>query len=108
MPLDDLANREVFADVLPGVPERLLDAEGDSPVRRIDFEHDGVNNLADCEQVSGMAHPAGPRHLRNMYQAFDAGFKLDERAKVFQQFDRTFTPVADLEFFRRSASTGPA
>ena len=78
-------------DFEPGIGERLLEAERDAALLRacgrLDGENDGVDAVALLEQVGGMANFFGPRHLRDVNEAFEAGLELDECAEISEARD---------------------
>src|SRR2546425_932431 len=60
----------------------LLHAEGDLLLRLVHLEDDRLDGLADGDDLRRMPDVAGPAHLGDVHQAFDARFQLDEGAVV--------------------------
>ena len=90
---DRMAAREGF----PRIFERLLEAERDAALGRIDLEHHHVDFLGGRQDLAGMHVLLGPRHFRNVDEAFDARLQLDERAVVGDVGDRAGDLLADRE-----------
>ena len=82
------ADGEVALHFGPGVGERLLQSERDAVLLRLDAEDDGVHAVALLEHVAGVAQLLAIGHLRDVDEAFDAGFNFDKRPKVGQPRDR--------------------
>jgi hypothetical protein len=95
--LDDRADRMVAGEGLPRILQRLLEAERDAALGRIDLEHDHVDFLRGRQDLAGMHVLLRPRHFRNVDQAFDARLQLDERAVVGDVGDRAADLLADRE-----------
>src|SRR5438477_11101882 len=71
----------------PGILLRLLHAERDLFLVRIDLEHDRFDRLADRHELGRMAHVARPAHLADVYQTFDTRLELDESTVVRDAHD---------------------
>ena len=74
----DLRSSGKFAlDFKPRIGERLFEAERDAALLGargwLDGENDSVDAVALAEQVGGMADFLGPRHLRDVNEALEAG-----------------------------------
>ena len=75
-------HREPLLDSVPGVLPGLLETEGYLALLFADVENDGFDILTDRDDLGGVLYVLRPRHLRDMDQAFDALFQLDECAVV--------------------------
>src|SRR5229473_7666886 len=80
--LDRRTHREFFDEHFPGVAHGLLEAERNPALDRIDFENLHFDFLRRRNDLAGMHVLFGPRHFRDVDQAFDARFQFDERAVV--------------------------
>src|SRR6202158_2321479 len=80
--LDRRSDREFFDEDFPGIAHGLLEAERNTALDRIDFENLHFDFLRGRNDLAGVHVLLGPRHLRNVDQAFDARLQLDERAVV--------------------------
>src|SRR5882757_6551586 len=76
------ADREFFDEDFPGVAHGLLETERDAALDRIHFEHLHFDFLRGRNDLAGVHVLLGPRHFRNVDQAFDARLQFDERAVV--------------------------
>src|SRR5882762_5831103 len=79
---DGRTDREFFDENLPGVAHGLLETERDAALDRIHFEHLHFDFLRGRNDLAGVHILLGPRHFRDVDQAFDARLQLDERAVV--------------------------
>src|SRR3984957_16472114 len=79
---DRRSDREFFDENLPGVTHGLLEAERNPALDRIDFQNLHFDFLRGRNDLAGMHVLLGPRHFRNVDQAFDARLQFDERAVV--------------------------
>src|SRR5882724_9985700 len=79
---DGRADREFFDENFPGVAHGLLEPERDAALDRIHFEHLHFDFLRGRNDLAGMHVLLGPRHFRDVDQAFDARLQLDERTVV--------------------------
>src|SRR3712207_4907681 len=84
---DARAHRVLERQHHPRVLLRLLHAERDLLLARIDLEHDGFDRLADRHQLRRMPDVARPAHLADVHEALDARLELDERAVVRDRDD---------------------
>ena len=80
--LDDGAHGPLQLDAVPGVLLELAHAEGDALVLHVHAEHDGLDEVADGDQLGRVLDPLVPGHLGDVDQALDAVFQLDEGAVV--------------------------
>src|SRR5258708_4033422 len=80
--LDRRSHREFFDEDFPGGTHGLLEAERNPPLDRTDFEHLHFDFLRGRNDLAGVHVLLGPRHFRDVDQAFDAGLQFDERAVV--------------------------
>src|SRR5216684_1194903 len=67
---------------VPGIRSKLTHAQGNTPLLRIDAQHHAINLIAHVDQLGGMLDALGPRHLADVYQAFDSLLQFHERAVV--------------------------
>src|SRR4029079_15634421 len=67
--LDRRAGRILGGKGLPRIGERLLEAERDAPLHRIDLEDHHLNLLRGGDELAGVDVLLGPRHLGDVDQA---------------------------------------
>src|SRR5882762_4879545 len=79
---DGRTDRELLDEDFPGVAHGLLEAERDAALDRIDFENLHFDFLRGRNDLAGVHVLLGPRHFRDVDQAFDARLQFDERAVV--------------------------
>src|SRR5882762_117734 len=79
---DRRSDREFFDEHFPGIAHGLLEAERNTALDRIDFENLHFDFLRGRDDLAGVHVLFGPRHFRDVDQAFDARFQFDERAVV--------------------------
>src|SRR6202158_2176905 len=79
---DRRSHREFFDEHFPGIAHGLLEAERYPALDRIDLENLHFDLLRGRDDLAGVHVLLGPRHLRDVDQAFDAGLQFDERAVV--------------------------
>jgi len=79
---DDGALGILFLQSQPGVRRRLFEAQRDALALGIHLEDHDVQHLSDGEDLGGVADLPCPEHFRDMDEAFDARFELDEGAVV--------------------------
>src|SRR5258708_4761357 len=79
----------------PGILLRLLHAERDLLLVRIDLEAHCLDGFADGDELARMPHVARPAHLADVHQTLDARLQLDERAVVGDAHDLALHPRAD-------------
>src|SRR4029453_2074698 len=78
-------DRVLLLDHAPRIGLDLLHAERDLAVVLVDVEHHRLDLVADRDELGGVLHALGPRHLRHVDQALDAGLELDEGAVAGQR-----------------------
>src|SRR6266566_890824 len=76
------ADRILLRQRHPRVLLRLLHAERDFFLRLVDLEDHRLDRFTDRHELGGMAHVAGPAHLRNVHEPLNARLELDERPVV--------------------------
>ena len=76
-------------EALPSVWLKLLDAQRQAPVRRVDAQHNRLHHLTFTEHLRRILDPLGPRKVRDVYQSVHALLDLEEGAKI-----RKFTNTA--------------
>src|ERR1700733_697880 len=79
---DRRSHRELFDEHFPGIAHGLLEAERNPALDRIDFQHLHFDFLRSRNDLAGVHVLLGPRHFRDVDQAFDARLQFDERAVV--------------------------
>ena len=93
--LDRRADRILRGEGLPRIGERLLEAERDAPLHRIDLEDHHLDLLRGGDDLAGVDVLLGPRHLGDVDQALDARLELDEGAVVGDVGDAALELDAD-------------
>src|SRR6185369_1998524 len=78
--LDHGADRVRLGEGQPRILLRLLEAQRDPALLLVDLEHLHVDFLRGADDLARVNVLLGPAHLRDVDQALDAGFQLDERA----------------------------
>ena len=78
--LDDGSRGVLLLGEIPGVRLGLLHAERDLLLLLVDLEHDDLDLVARLDELGGVVHPAGPGHLGDVDQTFDAVLELHEGA----------------------------
>ncbi len=94
------ADGQIFAHSTHGSPSACFSP---SEMRRsgdVHAEDDGFHGFAGFEHVTGLANFFRPRHFRNVDQAFNAGLKLHERAKIHEPRDGAAHALAGFVLFR--------
>src|SRR5688572_8541848 len=66
----------------PRILLRLLHAERDLLLVRIDLEHDRVDRFTNADELRWMANIARPAHLADVNETLDTRLELDESAVV--------------------------
>src|SRR5216684_3851954 len=79
---DRRSDRELLDEHFPGIAHGLLEAERDPALDRIDFENLHFDFLRGRDDLAGVHVLFGPRHFRDVDQAFDTRLQFDERAVV--------------------------
>src|SRR5688500_3665741 len=80
--VDARAHRVLERQHHPRILLRLLHAERDLLLVRVDLEHHGLDRLADRHELRRVTNVARPAHLADVDEPFDARLELDERAVV--------------------------
>src|SRR6266446_4681070 len=80
--LDGGSHREFFDEDFPGITHGLLEAQRNTALHRIDFQNLHFDFLRGGDDLAGMHVLFGPRHFRDVDQAFDARLQFDERAVI--------------------------
>ncbi len=93
--LDDVANAVLREERLPDIGLKLLDAEREAAVFRLDAENDGLDLLALLQDFGRMLDALGPAQVGDVDEAVDAVFDLDEGAEVGEVADAAFDDGAD-------------
>src|SRR5882762_1396412 len=65
----------------------LFHAERDLLLGLVHLQYHSFDRLADGHELGRVPHVAGPAHLGDVHEAFDARFELDERAVVRDRDD---------------------
>src|SRR5438477_5317257 len=76
------ANREFLDKHFPGVAHGLLETERNPALDRVDFENLHFHFLRGRNDLAGVHVLFGPRHFRDVDQAFDARLEFDKGAVV--------------------------
>src|SRR5215203_727827 len=79
---DGRTDRELLDEDFPGVAHGLLETERNAALDRIDFQDLHFDFLRGRNDLAGVHVLLGPRHFRDVDQAFDARLQFDERAVV--------------------------
>src|SRR5215212_8984044 len=74
---DSRSDRELLYEYFPGISHGLLEAERDPALDRIDFKNLHFDFLRGRNDLAGMHVLLGPRHFRDMDQAFDTRLQFD-------------------------------
>src|SRR5690242_9466896 len=98
--VDARADRVLERQHHPRILLRLLHAERDLLLVRIDLEHHRLDRLADADELRRMTDVARPAHLTDVHEAFDARLELDESAVVRDRDDLSSHPCTNWIFFR--------
>ena len=87
----------VAGERFPRILQRLLEAERDAALGRIDLEHLHVDFLGGRQDLAGVHVLLGPRHFGDVDEAFDARLQLHERTVVGDVGDGALDLLADRE-----------
>src|SRR6185437_10860236 len=80
--LDRRSDRELLDEHFPGIAHGLLETERNPALDGIHFQDLHFDFLRGRNDLAGMHVLLGPRHFRDVDQAFDARLQFDERAVV--------------------------
>jgi len=69
-------------EALPNIGLKLLDAEGEAAVLRLNAENDCLDLFTLLDDLRRMLDALGPAEVGDVNQAVDAVFNFDEGAKV--------------------------
>src|ERR1700683_3793509 len=98
--VDDCAYRIFFRSGVPGVRHGLLQAKGDAALVSFHFENGYFHVVAGFHHLRRVLGALLPAHLANVYQSFDTGFDLHERAIIGDADDFPLHSRAHGESFR--------
>ena len=79
---DDCTDRELLANHFPWIRLNLLETEGDTAIRNIQSQDNSLNLVTYRKNLVWMLDTLGPAHFRDVDQAFNAIFQLNECAVV--------------------------
>src|SRR2546423_2586451 len=96
--LDSGTDRVLLDESLPRIAHRLLQAERDAALDRIDLEDLDFDLLRGRYDLAGVHVLLGPRHLGDVDEALDAGLELDEGAVIGDVGDPALVARAHREF----------
>ena len=102
LPGDDRSHGIFLSRQQPGIGLRLLHSQRDAPVAGLDVQHDHVHHVADLRHLRRVLNFFVPAHLRDMHQALDALFQLDEHSVVDDAYDFSLNLAARGIPFRRA------
>ena len=68
----------VVINHVPRIALRLLHTQGNFHLLVVDLQHNDFNFIANRNQFAGMVDAFGPGHFRNVHEALDTFFELDE------------------------------
>ena len=85
--LDDVADAVLREEGIPDIRLKLLDAERETAVFGLDAEHDRANLLALLQDFGRVLDALGPAEVRDVDEAVDAVFNLDEGSEVGEVAD---------------------
>src|SRR5580704_4468354 len=80
--LDHRADREFLDEDFPWIAHGLFETERNPALDRIHFQHLHFDFLRGRDDLAGVHVLLGPRHFRDVDQAFDARLQLDEGAVI--------------------------
>jgi len=103
--LEDVADAVLREEGVPDVRLKLLDAERQAAVFGFDAENDRLDLLTLLENFRGVLDALGPREVRDVDEAVDAVFDLDEGAEVGEVADAA-SMIAPIGYLSSSASQG--
>src|SRR6266852_6973675 len=95
------ADRVRLTDAQPRILLRLLQAQRNAFVLGVHVQDQHLDLIALLHHFGGMLHPLGPRHVRDVDQAVDAGLDLHERAERGEVAHFPLDPHADGVLLRQ-------
>src|ERR1019366_1731616 len=98
---DHRAARIFIRELLPRIGLRLFHAERNTPLVRIDAQHNDIDVVAHINDFRRVYLALRPAHLADVHQALDARFHFDEGALVRQPYDLSSQLLARGVAFRR-------
>src|SRR6202040_2354096 len=104
---DRRSDREFLDEHFPGITHGLLEAERNPALDRIDFENLHFDFLRGRNDLARVHVLLGPRHFRDVDQAFDARLQFDEGAVVGDLDDLDLDGLADGQDFGRVIDAAP-
>src|SRR5260370_27852420 len=87
LPRDHRADRIFFRKLQPRVRQRLLHAQGNAAVARLDVQDDYIDLIPDLRELGRMHRLLVPAHFRYVHEPFHALFEFDEDAIVHDTDD---------------------
>src|SRR5271157_4302384 len=97
--MDDIAHAMLVEESVPDIGLKLLYAQREPTLVRLDSEHDGLHLVALLQHFRRMLHALGPAQVAHVNQAVDAVLDFDECAEVGQVAHLAFHHRADRELF---------
>src|ERR1035441_4822256 len=79
---DYRTRREFLLGSGPGIAQRLLQAQRETPFGGVHSENYGLDSLANFYYVARSPNSLGPRHFGNVNQAFNTGLEFHERPEI--------------------------
>src|SRR5258705_2005 len=102
---DDRGHGILFRSQKPRIGQRLLHAQRNATIARLDVKNHNVDFVASLYQLRRIHGLLRPAHFGRVHQAFDAGFEFDERAVIDNANDLAFE-LATSWIFLRGANPG--
>jgi hypothetical protein len=93
------ADRIAVDHGVPRIVHELLHAEADAFFDRVDAKHLHLDLVALMEHPLRVGAALGPRYLRDVHEALDAGFKLDKNTVIGDRRDPALHPRIDRVHF---------
>src|SRR4051812_32980062 len=91
---DEVADFVILVDVGPGIFGELFQAEGDSLVGLVDFEHNRFDVVTLLQDFGRMIDLAGPGDVRDVDHTIETIFQFHERAVTGEVADLAFDLAA--------------
>ena len=76
------ADRVLLIQILPRIPDELLDPQREAFLRNVDVQNLDLDLLTLLSHLGGFAKPLGPRDVRNVDQPVNALVESDEDPKI--------------------------